>query len=165
MKIAEYRNLNIFLTVLFNFFNDNEIGSSTSPVDDYDELLEKILNAEFISCRCNRETEHYGIEFRLSHSIEKPEVYTLNFGEYGDDRSPGLLIDFGERDHTGFFTFRWNEGMLPFFLIDFMDESGMLVAENSDGAYEGHFSIDDFMDIYEFIAFLQSNSDLEINRL
>jgi hypothetical protein len=161
MKIAEYNNLKTFLTVLFNYFKDNEIESSANPVDDYYELLDKILDAEFTGYSCNPELEHYSINFRLNRSIESPESYMLNLNKYGDDKSRGLSINLSEKDRDSSIIFSWYEGALPFFLIDFMDEAGMLVTENSGGTFGGQYNIDDFMDIYEFIAFLGTDTDLE----
>lgn len=159
MKIADYRNLNIFLTILFNFFMEYKILSSVKPVDDYIELLEKILNAEFVCYRCSPGIEQYSVDFMLSHPPGKKEIYLLNFGKPCSNKSPGLLVNLGERGRVGSFSFSWYENRLPLFLKDFIDGSGMLVTENSDGIYERNFSVNDIMNIYEFIAFLQKNSD------
>ena len=140
MKISELKNLELFLTTLFQFFKLNNIQSSIQPVDDYDYLLSRIFNSEFLSYNCSPNIEHYGIDFKLSQRIEEAEVYMFLFGKNENNESSFLLIDFGEKDLISFFTFTWNQKILPPFMADFKNDEA-----------------DEIMTFEDFKIFLEAN--------
>ena len=153
MELRKYKNITRFLVTLFNFFKENEIGSSLQPVEDYDILLERILESKFLNFHYNPGI--YSIDFRLRKKVEKSEVYMLIFGEGSSDKSAHLLIDLGERDLTSFISFSIHGEKHPPFLMDFVDEHGKLKIEYTDGsAEEQNPDGFDIMTFEEFALFL-----------
>jgi len=156
MKIYDYKNLNLFLTVLFNFFKENGLISSIEPVEDYDRLLERILDCEFnyISYYAGM----YCTDFKLSKRIEEGEVYYLIFGSEKDSAS--LLIDLGERELSSFFNFTWNNEKHPPYLKDFTDENGEIKIESEVPGNDAEILKDeDIMTFDDFDIFLKLNKE------
>lgn len=155
MKISEYKNLNRFITILFTFFKDNSIESSVYPMDNYDAMLERILDCEYESM--SYYPGMYCVDFRLPERIEEGEVYMFIFGK---DNSYGssLLIDFGERDLVSFFNFSCDfEKHLPY-LIDFADENGRITVSPEIPGYDVEYlQAEDIMPFDEFIIYLNNN--------
>jgi len=154
MKVVDYKNLNEFLTVLFSFFKENGIVSSIEPVEDYDKLLERILECEF-----NYISYYPGMycaDFKLSKKIEEGEVYYFIFGNR--EESASLLIDLGERTLSSFFNFSWSNEKHPPYLKDFADADGNIKLDSEIEGYEiEHLQERDILSIEEFKKYLQNN--------
>ncbi|HPS57644.1 MAG TPA: hypothetical protein PK514_06005 [Spirochaetota bacterium] len=147
MKLSEFKNTKKFLTILFNFFKENGIISSIEPVENYDRLLERILECELSNI--SYYPGMYCADFKLREKIEKGEVYYFIFGT--GDESASLLIDLGERDLSSFFNFTWNIEKHPPYLKDFIDDNGGIKLESEVPGYDSEpleekdvISFDDF---------------------
>jgi len=155
MKISEYKNLTRFLTILFTFFKENRIESSVYPMDDYDGMLERILQCEYENM--SYYPGMYCVDFRLPERIEEGEVYMFIFGKENSSGS-SLLIDFGERDLVSFFNFSCDFEKHPPYLLDFADENGrIMVSPEIPGHDVECLNADDVMTFDEFIMYLNNN--------
>ena len=155
MKISEYKNLNRFLTLLFTFFKENRIESSIYPMDDYDGMLERILQCEYETM--SYYPGMYCVDFRLPERIEEGEVYMFIFGKENSSGS-SLLIDFGERDLVSFFNFSCDFEKHPPYLLDFADDKGRIAVSPEVAGYDVEYlNTDDIMPFDEFIIYLNNN--------
>ncbi len=156
MKLSDYKNMNEFLTVLFSFFKENGIVSSIEPIEDYDRLLERILECEF-----NYISYYPGMycaDFKLSEKIDEGEVYYFMFGSR--EESASLLIDLGERNLSSFFNFSWNIDKHPPFLKDFSDGNGRIKIESEVPEYVVEYLEEkDVADFDEFTSYLERNRE------
>jgi hypothetical protein len=158
MKIFQYENLTKFLNMLFEFIKENYSGPVNGKINNYDEMLNIILNSEYTGFNCRRDTDQYSVDFSLTQKIDKEEVYMFLFGKdesYGDN---SLEIDLQEMGLNSYFTFSWNEQKLPPFLTDFVDNEGRLLISYADGSNENKL-IDGgkYMTFDEFQVFLNRN--------
>ena len=153
MKLSDYNNLKEFLTVLFSFFKENGIVSSIEPVEDYDKLLERILECEFnyISYYPGM----YSADFILSERIEVGEVYYFIFGS--TEAGGSLLIDLGERELSSFFNFTWNNEKHPPFLMDFKKDGKIIINSEVPGFEAEYLEEKDVLTFDEFISYFDSN--------
>jgi hypothetical protein len=155
MKVADYKNLNAFLTVLFSFFKENGIVSSIEPVEDYDRLLERILECEF-----NYISYYPGMycaDFKLNKKIEEGEVYYFIFGNKKESAS--LLIDLGERNLSSFYNFSWSNEKHPPYLKDFADADGNIKIDSEVEGYEiEYLNEKDILSFEEFKKYLEEHN-------
>lgn len=160
MKLSEYKNTAKFLTLLFVFFRDNDIKSSWDEIYNYREILDIILNAEFISCNCIPGIEHYTIDFKMEKKLEIDTSYFFIFGKEKNNEDSSFLLDIGKDDMTSFFAFTWHEEKLPSFMMDFIDQNTKLKKPGIDVDIECD-NIDEevFMDFDEFKMFLDENRE------
>jgi len=144
--------------MLFNFFKENGITSDLKQINDYDDLMKRILESEFISFNFNPSIENYGIDFKLSQRIEEAEVYMFNFGKSENTKSSSILFDFGEREFTSFLTFSWYEEKLPPFIKDFLnEESKIILSDDDENLMEPDLFWTETMSLDQFKLFLTEN--------
>lgn len=160
MKIAEYQNLNLFLTMLFTFFKKHGIQSSISCVenyiDDYDGMLGRILECEFKDM--SYYPGMYCVDFIPPGRLSEGEVYMYLFGNE-NTKGSSLLIDFGENDLVSFFNFTFDSEKHPPYLKDFADEKGRIkVHQEVRGCETEHLFNNDIMSFDEFTAYLNNNN-------
>lgn len=155
MKIREYKNLNLFLSVLFKFFKENGIESSIMPVEDYDILLKRILDCEYKGLSYH--PGMYYVDFKLPEKIDEGEVSMFNFGRENTHGST-LLIDLGENDLVSFFYFSCDFDKHPPYLKDFADENGRIkVSPEVEGFEVEYIYAKDVMEFDEFSTYLNNN--------
>jgi len=156
MKLSEFKNTNKFLTTLFNFFKENGIVSSIEPVEDYDRLLERILDCEF-----NYISYYPGMycaDFSLRKRIEEGEVYYFILGR--GEKSASLLIDLGEGELSSFLNFTWNIDKHPPFLKDHADDKGKIKIESEVPGYDAEpLEEKDVISFDDFKKYLDKNQE------
>jgi len=159
MKIRDYKNLNLFISMLFEFLEKNRISSSIMPVKNYRGLFDTILESEYTGYNCQDGIESYTIYFKPDLPIEDSEIYMFLFGEKEKERSCYVMIEMMKSDEPfeSRLSLSWHEDKLPPHLADFRDNSGMLKTENYDGISESIFSDDEIMGFEEFKSFLTRN--------
>jgi len=159
MKIRDYENLKLFISMLFEFLEKNRIRSSIMPVINYLGLLDKILDSEYTGYNCQDGIESYTIYFKPDHPIEDSEIYMFLFGENEKERSCYVMIEMMKSDEPfeSRLSLSWHEEKLPPYLGDFRDKNGMLKTENYKGLSESIFSDDEIMTFDEFKIFLMRN--------
>ena len=156
MKICDYKNLSFFLATLFTFFKENGIEPSYNDIDDYDKLLERIIESEYI--KMSYYPGMYCVDFKLKEKIEKGEVYFFIFGS--ENNSSSLLLDLGEKGLVSFFNFSWDLDKHPPFLKDFADINGRIkISPEVPGYDSDYLSINDVMTFEEFQDYLSKNRE------
>jgi len=159
MKIRDYKNLRLFIETLFSFFNENGIESLYDDIDDYDKLIERILDSEYI--RMSYYQGMYCVDFKLNKKIEEGEVYIFMFGN--KENSSTLLFDLGERELSSFFNFSWKTEKHPPYLKDFADTTGMIKISPEVPGYEADdLSINNVMTFEEFQVYLDNNREQKL---
>lgn len=155
MKLSDYINLKEFLTLLFAFFKENRIVSSIKPVDDYNLLLDRILESEFnyISYYPGM----YSVDFKLSDRIGTGEVYYFIFGSRENGGS--MLIDLGERELSSFMNFSWNNEKHPPFLMNFEKDGKIMINSEVTGFDAEYLAINDVCNLKEFTSYLVRNRE------
>lgn len=157
MKLREYNNTNMFLSILFDFFKENEIESSIIPVEDYDVFLERILDCEFKGLSFH--PGMYYVDFKLPERIDAGEVMMFNFGRKNSHGST-LLIDLGENDLMSFFYFSCDFDRHPPYLKDFTDENGRIKVSQEVLGYDADYIYEnDIMSFDEFLIYLKNNRE------
>lgn len=155
MKIRDYKNLNLFLEILFEFFKENKITSSLEPVEDCDLLLERILDSEYTGK--SYYPGMYYVNFKLPERIEEGKVSMFNFGRQ-NTHGCSLLIDLGENDLMSFFYFGCDFEKHPPYLKDFTDGNGRIkVSPELEGCEVDYIHEKDVMSFDEFITYLDNN--------
>lgn len=161
MKISECKHLNEFLCILFEFFKKNRIESSLEPIDDFDKLLYRILDSEFINYDCIPGFEQYSIEFKLNQQLNDAEVYFIIFGNNEGNNNSSLLVELGERELNSIIKFSWYEDIMPPFLKDFIDKENKLLITHTATETDEHKNVcdNDFMSFDDFKLFLDKNKE------
>ena len=152
MKLREFRNLNIFLNMLFDFFNEKQICGALGEKSNYEILRRGLLDSEFEDYTCSPSIEQYSIKFSINHIIAERFVDLILFGREGDDEKSTY-----EDKFTSFFVFSWHEDKIPPFMKDFIDEKGMLITDGPEGPAQTKVNRNEIMTFDEFEKFLRKN--------
>ena len=159
MKLREYRNLNIILNRLFDFFKEMNLKWAYGNIVDNDKVKNTLLDSEFVRYNFHPSVEHYSLDFKTNRSVWENFVDMMLFGTEEDKNSTSFLIDILEKKDKdcSFFTLSWHEGKYPPFINDFIDEKGMILSEGPEGAAMTRVQKDEIMSVDEFEEYLKKN--------
>jgi hypothetical protein len=159
MKLKEYKNTELFINTIFNFFKEKNLTWGLGNITDSDKLKNILLDSEFLSYNCSPSIEHYSIEFKTNKPVPERFVDYMLFGKEENSRDTIFLIDITEkRDNDfSFFSLSWYEGKYPPFMKDFIDEKGMIRADGPDGTAQTKVNHNEIMTFDKFEEFLKRN--------
>ncbi|MBN2040866.1 MAG: hypothetical protein JW864_12555 [Spirochaetes bacterium] len=147
MKISEYKNLTEFLNIVFDFIRKDHDKPSHETIRSYDDMLNLILDSEYVGFTCRRDIDEYSVDFRLNQTMGKPKVFIFIIGGTGGFSENSLEIDLQDTGNS-YFIFKWNAQKVPPFLMDFADNEDRLQITHSDGSTENKF-----IEIGKYMAF------------
>ncbi len=138
-RIKDHLLLAKCITILFNFFKQNEIGSSVDQVSSYESLLKIIIESKVTNFSFNPNTDEYTISIKPKISATSSSVYFFVFGNTIINNY--LLVEMDEENIQSRIKLSLNcDKYLPFI-----------------AKYEYEIESSQIMSLDEFVAFLEKN--------